>query len=221
MVVLMVILTIVLGISVDYVIQRRKQIGLASSPALGVSPISSTLSLLPKGIFLQPSMTWTKILDDGEIAVGIHPILMGVVGEPDAIELHEPGLQIAKGEGLINIRKGNHSLVLKSPVVGQIMAINSSVVEHPTWESLSKNWLFVLKPEQIANEIPQWQFAEKAETWTKTKLQQLKNFFAEQVPDNGLGLTLADGGDIPVGVLAHFDEDVWKKFETEFCETGS
>ncbi|MCB0287730.1 MAG: hypothetical protein KDE57_13820, partial [Calditrichaeota bacterium] len=96
MVVLMVILTIVLGISVDYVIQRRKQIGLASSPALGVSPISSTLSLLPKGIFLQPSMTWTKILDDGEIAVGIHPILMGVVGEPDAIELHEPGLQIAK-----------------------------------------------------------------------------------------------------------------------------
>lgn len=45
MVVLMVILTIVLGISVDYVIQRRKQIGLAAAPALGVSPISSTLSL--------------------------------------------------------------------------------------------------------------------------------------------------------------------------------
>jgi hypothetical protein len=31
-----------------------------------------------------------------------------------------------------------------------------------------------------------------------------------------MGLTMADGGDIPVGILDQFDEKVWKDFETMF-----
>ena len=36
------------------------------------------------------------------------------------------------------------------------------------------------------------------------------------MPKNQIGITMADGGDIPVGILSQFDEKVWGTFEKQF-----
>ena len=41
------------------------------------------------------------------------------------------------------------------------------------------------------------------------------------LPETRMGLTMADGGDIPVGILSQFDEKVWTDFEREFIDQNS
>ncbi len=216
MVVLFVVLTIILFITADYIIQRRKKIGLASQPELKTLSLSRVFHILPAGVFLQPSFTWSKILDSGNLIMGIHPILMGLIGEPDEIEILHEGESVEKGDVLLKLRKGNKQLRVKSPVKGIVTALNGTVVNDANWENISQNWLYMIKPENVAQEVPNWLIADNSRTWINEKYQQIKGFFMNNLPQTQLGMTMADGGDLPVGILSQFDEKTWESFEKEF-----
>ncbi|MBN2364613.1 MAG: hypothetical protein EH225_00550 [Calditrichaeota bacterium] len=215
MVVLFVVLTIILFVSIDYFIQRKKKIGLESQPHPGTVSLSRVLSLLPRGVFIQPSFTWSKLLDSGNLALGIQPILMGLIGEPDEIELLHNGEEVGKNQSLMKIHKGDKVLTVSSPVKGTITAINQQILDDPTFENLSQNWVYSIRPENVSQEVSSWMVAEKAQTWLNEKFNSIRNFFQESAPQTAMGVTMADGGDLPFGVLSQFDEDVWKKFENE------
>jgi glycine cleavage system H lipoate-binding protein len=218
MVVIFVILTIALFVTVDYFIQKRKNIGYASEPKSISLPLSQVLQMIPKGVFLQPSFTWSKIQENGNLAIGLNPMLLGIVGEPDDITLISNSQQVKKGDPLFQIRKGEKKLAIKSPVDGIIMNLNSQVLQNPSWESVSQNWLYTIKPENVAQEIPLWYIAENAKNWVNEKYKQVKEFFMESLPQTQLGVTMADGGDLPTGILAHFDQGVWDKFQNQVIQ---
>ena len=44
----------------------------------------------------------------------------------------------------------------------------------------------------------------------------IKNFLTLSLPQTQVGITMADGGDIPVGILSQFDEKTWSSFEEKF-----
>lgn len=216
MVVLFVVLTIVLFLTVDYFVQRRKKIGLAAEPQSRNLTLSKIFRMLPSGVFLQPSFTWSKILDSGNLILGIHPVLLGLIGEPDEIELLQNGEQIKKGEPLLKIHKGEKTLQVKAPVDATITGLNQQVLGDSTWENISRNWLYSLKPVDVASEVHGWMIAEKSQKWVNEKYHQIKSFFMNNVPQSQLGVTMADGGDLPVGILSQFDRSTWEKFESEF-----
>ncbi len=216
MVVLFMVLTIILFVTVDYFIQRKKKIGLAAQPQLNKLSLSKIFHMLPTGVFLQPSFTWSKILDSGNLIVGIHPVLMGLIGEPDEIQMLHQSEEVRKGDTLLKLRKGNKVLNVKSPVDGKISGLNEQILDDATWENISQNWLYSLKPQNVASEIPSWFIAEKSQNWVNEKYQQIKAFFMNTMPQTEMGITMADGGDIPVGILSQFDEKTWQKFEKEF-----
>ncbi len=218
MVALFVVLTIIVFASVDYFIQRKKKIGLAAEQAPSRISLSRLIGMLPPGIFMQPTFTWSKILDSGNLILGINPVLMGIIGEPDEIEMLPDGEKVEKGQPLLKIRKGNKILQIKSPVSGTVTGINHQVLEDATWENISQSWLYSLQPQEVAAEIPSWLIAEKARNWLNSKYQEMKHFFMNSLPQEQMGITMADGGDLPVGILSEFDENTWKKFEKEFIQ---
>ncbi len=213
MVIFLAILTVVLFITADYFIRRKNK---AKEAAPSTMPLYKIFTTVPSGIFLQPTLTWSKILASGELAVGIHPFLAGLIGKPDDLDVLQAGEKVRKGTVLVKVRKGNKMLRIRSPVTGSITAIDKQVMENPDWDNLSKRWLYVMKPKNVAAEVPSWLIAEKAQAWTKQRYQQIKNFLMNLTPQTDMGLTMADGGDIPVGILDQFDERVWKDFETKF-----
>jgi glycine cleavage system H lipoate-binding protein len=218
MVVLMVILTIVLFIAIDYSIQKRKRVGVLSQSFPGKAALSQVLSFLPDGVFLQPSFTWTKLLDSGNLLMGIHPVILGLVGEPDEIEMLKNGQGVKKGDTLLKIHKGNKVLDVVAPINGMITGLNNQLMEDSTVEKVSQNWIYSIKPENVSAELPKWLIADKAKNWMNEKYAQMKKFFQESVAQTEMGITMADGGDLPFGILSQFDEKTWEKFEKDFCQ---
>lgn len=218
MVVVFVLLTIISFVAVDYVIQRKRNIGLAAKPKSAHFTLGQVLSLIPGGVFLQPSFTWSRIQENGNLQVGVNPILLGLIGEPDEIILLPDGQSVKKGETLLTLRKGAQKLSVKSPFEGVVTRLNQAVLRDSSWRNVSQNWLYTVTPVNIAAEINHWFIAEKAQVWLNEKFDQIKHFLMQATSGSEVGLTMADGGDIPAGILTQFDSAVWQKFETEFIK---
>ncbi len=221
MVALLVVLAIIFFITIDYFIQRKEKIGLASQPQSTKLPLSKIFYTLPEGLFLQSSFTWSKILDSGNLILGIHPILLGLIGEPDALEMLEQGEKISKGQTIFKIHKGVNVLSVRSPLNGTITAINKPSSEEIKWNSINQMWLYSIKPVNVAVEIPHWFISENSRLWLNEQYTRIKNFFTNIIPQTEIGITMADGGDLPVGILSQFDEKTWQNFESEFIAPSS
>lgn len=216
MVFLLVLLTFVIGASINYYVQRKKGGDLTAQLRMGSLSPSEIGKMLPSGIFLQSSFTWSKILDTGNLMVGIQPILMGLIGKSFEIDSLNRKDFVKKGEVLFKIRKGNKIIKIKSPVQGKIVELNAPALDEPNWKIFSQSWLYSIEPENMGDEICNWLVAEKSGAWINKTYQQIKNFLIQALPQTQNGLTMADGGDIPVGILSQFDENTWATFESEF-----
>lgn len=201
---------------VYYLLFGWRKEALASEKKNGFLSLSKIGHMLPTGVFIQPSFTWGKILETGNLMLGIQPMLMGLVGQADEIEVMKQSAKLKKGNILIKIRKGEKVLKIKSPVSGEITAVNSLVLDESDWKNLSQNWIFTIKPENMGTEIGNWLFAEQSWDWINKTFQQIKNFLKLSLPQTQVGITMADGGDIPVGILSQFDEKTWSSFEEKF-----
>jgi glycine cleavage system H lipoate-binding protein len=211
-----VLFTILIGITVEHFLRRRREKDAALSEGNASLSLTKIMNMLPRGVFLQPSFTWSKILDSGHILIGIHPVLMGLVGKPDGLDILPESKKLKKGEPLLEIQKDSKMLRIKAPVAGEITAVNQNFKEMPL-EQLGATWLYTMKPEQISQEVNNWFIAEKSSEWLRDKFQLMTDFFMQSLSQKKLGLTMTDGGEIPVGVLSQFDQKTWQDFEKKFC----
>ena len=213
MVPLLALLTFIILAFISYFMHRKSKQVFVKNDFLSLRQVEH---MLPEGVFLQSSFTWSKILDTGNLAVGIQPMLMGLIGEADEIEVLNQNDHVKKGDTLVTIRKGQKVLKVKSPIAGSIADLNSLALDESNWKSISKHWLFCIKPENMGSEVKNWFVAEKSGDWINKRYQQIKNFLIQSMPQNQIGMTMADGGDIPVGILSQFDEKTWGTFVKQF-----
>ena len=61
------------------------------------------------------------------------------------------------------------------------------------------------------DEVPDWELEELGD-WLKEKFQQITSFLMSRDVQHQLGITMADGGELPVGILANFDARTWEEF---------
>ncbi|GAB4342515.1 MAG: hypothetical protein Kow0037_29950 [Calditrichia bacterium] len=216
MVIALVIISFIIFLAIDYLIRRKKTAAQTELEHPGTLSLSKILNILPSGVFLQPSFTWSKILDSGYLILGIHPLLLGLIGKPDEIELFNEGQEIAKGDPVLKISKKGRQIEIKSPIPGKIQATNPQISPESSWENLGHQWLYVIEPVNVSEEVGNWFVAEKSHSWLNEKYQEIKSFFMQSLPNSELGLTMADGGDLPVGVLSQSDKKTWQKFEKKF-----
>lgn len=221
MVVLFVILTIIFFVTLDLFIQKKQKIVTTLKQKPVHFSLSQLFNLLPPGVFTQPTFTWCKILDSGNLMLGINPVLLGIIGAPDEIKLLDKGEAINKGDSLLKIYKGDKVISIHSPLKGNITSLNSEMINEPTWENLSTKWIYCIKPENMAEEVQNWHIAGRARVWLKDKFIKIKNFLIDEFPQTELGTTMADGGDIPLGILAQFDKNTWERFEQKFLHQQS
>lgn len=219
MVALLVALTIIALVAADYFLLRPRRAAHPAEediPLPGLEPLSAALSRLPAGVFLQPTFTWSRIRPDGDILLGVHPLLFGLVGAPYDVERLPGGEHVEKGAPLLRIRKGNRRLTVRSPVAGRIAEVNRVVTGETDWTGLQGDggsWLYRIVPERVAGEVPAWLIGESAVEWTRLQYQRLREQLAALSGGHGLTATMADGGEIPVGILMRLDDAQWTAFE--------
>jgi len=221
MVALLVVLTILALLAADYFLLRRgRQAEEAEGiPLPGLEPLSAAITHLPAGVFLQPTFTWSRIRSDGELLVGVHPLLFGLVGAPYGIDLLPSGDHVGKGAPLVRLTKGGRSLTVRSPVAGRITEVNRTVGGETDWKGLNGGtggWLYRIIPEEVGGEVSTWMMAEQAADWTRRQYQRLREHLSTRAVGPELVRTMADGGEVPTGILATLDDAAWTNFETTF-----
>lgn len=176
---------------------------------------------LPTGIFLQPTYTWSRIDPSGQLDIGLHPMLLGLVGPRAQLELLSDGTRVGKGATLAWLRVADRTLTIRSPVSGTIRVANHSPTGEPSWSAAvgeDGSWLYRMEPEALGDEVPSWMIGDRAAEWTRQTYGQIRGHLLAAGFRHEPSPLLADGGDVPVGILADLDEAEWEAFQDLFLE---
>ncbi|MDH3456522.1 MAG: hypothetical protein OER90_06735 [Gemmatimonadota bacterium] len=222
MAVLLGILTIaaLIGIDVFFLRARRARRAEAVAPPR-LPPLSESITRLPQGVFLHPTFTWSRVREDGDVMLGIHPLLFGLVGAPYQIDVLSEGQEVERGGELVKLGRGGRRLTVRSPVSGRISAVNTVLAGEAEWDGVDTDdgrWVYRITPQRLGDEVPSWLVAERASEWSRRQYERLKEYLFGVLHAGELGLTMTDGGDMPNGVLGSLAGSAWDGIQQEFLD---
>ncbi len=223
MVAVLVVVTVLALIALDYFVlrTRRQARGAEDSVVPGLGPMSEAMRGLPAGVFVQPTYTWTRIREDGDVLVGVHPMLLGLVGVPFELDLRPEGERVAKGDPLTRLGRSGRRLTIHTPLAGQIAEVNHRIAGDASWDSPAADngsWLYRIRPVEVTALVEASMIGERALAWTREQYDKLRAFLLAATPSREVGLALPDGGEIPVGILSGMDDDTWQAMQREFLD---
>jgi len=131
----------------------------------------------PKDLYYSEDHLWVRVLPDGIAVIGIDDFGAKKAGEIEFVEVSsEVGSHVKKGELLIILESGKWVGRLKSPVSGEIIEINSKVIEEdPTLinkDPYGEGWLVKIKLENL-DEIKNLIHGEDAiKQWIKKEIEK-------------------------------------------------
>lgn len=203
-----------------YFVNRSEGVG-ARSPAHDPVAITLTEAIedLPGGIFLQPSFTWTRIRGNGELFLGIHPLLLSLVGTSHELGLLKDDSKMKKGAPLLRIQNGEREIRLFSPVAGRIVEVNDSYMPQTGWAGSARrkgSWVYRIIPDDAAEEVPSWLLGKQAMEWTHQQYRNIRDFLVQTTSHEEIGRAAADGGELQAGILGELNDQAWEAFRDRF-----
>lgn len=108
------------------------------------------MSKIPDDLKYTEEHTWSELLDDGNIRVGITDFAQKELGDIVFVELPEVARNYTAGEECAVIESVKSASDIYCPVSGEIVAINEKLVDSP--EKINSNpydggWIFILVPD--------------------------------------------------------------------------
>jgi len=223
MVALFVILTIVVCVGIDGLVQLRKAKKERASLYLAdqLVPAAALASLsAPANLFLDSGHTWVEVKPSGAAMIGLDGFAQKLIGRIDDVVLPEVGKEINRGDVLFALKQDNHRAAFASPVDGVVTLVDKELPWHPEMiqsDPYAEGWVCAVKPRNLAQNLRQLLTAEEARGWLKNEAQRFQEFFAAQTIDQmQLGQVLQDGGELAGGVLEFADDVTWKQFNEMF-----
>ena len=180
-------------------------------------PGPAAVERVPADVFLQPTFTWSRIGEWGTVCLGVHPMLLRLIGTSGEVELRSKGERVKKGEPLVRLWRAGRHLTVRSPIGGRLVRVNRRAGEAPWCEGEDcPPWLYRLKPEGVEEEEARWLRGTAALEWTRRQYELLRAYLCEAVSPGRLGAVMADGGEVPAGILGETDQGVWTGLESRF-----
>lgn len=185
----------------------------------GPAPLEEVVGALPGGVFLQNGFTWSRVVPDGAVEVGVNPMLIGLMGGRADFTLDEPGAHVDRGSPLLEIGRDGRSVRVPAPVSGRITAINRYPHSNARWDDVvtgNDAWLCRIVPDDLARDVPAWMIGAAANEWTRDRYERIREHLQHHAIQGSAGIALADGGQVPVGALRELDSAAWGAFEATF-----
>lgn len=107
--------------------------------------------------YLVDDHTWLTVNDDGTVTVGMTDVAQNMAGPILHAKAKKVGTVRVKGKPLATVESSKWVGPLKSPVSGEIVAINEAITADAQLINRSpyKNgWILKLKPEKLDEELP-------------------------------------------------------------------
>lgn len=227
MVALLVVLTILVFLTVDYFVQRRRDDAAAiraadSKPAL--ARFGRTGYRVPQGVFFDRGHTWAYLEESGDARLGVNDFAQSVLGEITELVTRAPGETVEAGDVILEWRHGQRSVPFRTPVAGIVTAVNPEVSgreELLSIEPQSASWICKIRPTDTAA-FSHLMLGKTATDWLQREVGRLKVFLSTICPGHPtLGHTMQDGGLPAYGLIDFFDDAEWNKLRDKFFGTGT
>ena len=202
-----------------FVEKPREAAAGAEYPAPKAITLAESMEDLPGGVFLQPTFTWTRLRENGELFLGVHPLLLSLVGLSHRLELQADESTLEKGDPILRIQNAGREIQLFSPVKGRIVEVNDAFSPQAGWTGSARrggSWIYRIRPENTSQELPLWLLGGAAATWAQNQYREVRDFLFQTVTHEEVGLAAADGGELPAGILSELDDEVWNAFQERF-----
>lgn len=229
MVALLVLLTIILLLTADWIVQRReaRKTVTAAAPPLGLAAAPEPtrpvvpLDRLPAGVFIGEGHAWVQIHPSGTVRLGADRFAPTLLGGIDALRIRPVGTEIHRGDPIATLRRGSREVTLRSPVDGVVTEINEDIRDRPHRlrdDAFGGGWLCWIRPDRLSDAVKGLRIGEDAVDWTRRELRRLGEFLAAAaVPvPTPVGATLQDGGPPLEGVASALADDRWVELENGF-----
>jgi len=142
----------------------------------GISESKSPFELnVPAGVFVSKQHAWAKIEMNGTVRIGLDDLIRKIFAKIDSVALPETGKEIKKGETLISVSYGAHSLAIPAPLSGKVLTVNSEHDEHPEWLAIKPfelGWMCLIEPSDLASELPDLRIGHDAVDWYQQELDR-------------------------------------------------
>lgn len=227
MVALFVVLTIVVCVGIDGLVQWRKSKRESATRVLvdQLVPAAAFENMsAPSDVFLDEGHTWLKVSPSGKTQVGMDSFAQKLLGRIDSVVLPEVGQEVKRGDVLFAVRQDNRRAAFASPIDGVVERVDQELPWHPEMIHSSPyrdGWVCSLNPKNLAKNLKEMRVADEAKAWLKEEARKFQEFFAARpVEDMQLGQVLQDGGQLTGGVLELADDSTWKLFNEIFLRPG-
>jgi glycine cleavage system H protein len=223
MTVILVLVTFLVFIVLDYVLNRGKAV--VTVPATANRALPAHVSgeivdgfLVPENLSYHPGHAWLTRERKGVIRVGADEFAASLVGKVERIELPKPGQWIRQGQKALTFYRDGEETEMVSPTEGEVLEINAEVQNNPALlrkDPYGNGWLMTVSvPDEentSRNLIPKGLVG----NWMRDAVERL---YALQPAL--AGAVAPDGGRPAEDLLAGLPDVSWKKITGEFLLTA-
>ncbi len=215
MVLILVLITILGCIAVEWTLQRKAARLAANSPVN-----EETARFLPSlsgqealgGLFLHSGHTWARLDPSGVVRVGLDAFARGILGKVDRFELPEEGTMIRQGSPAFAALQAGKKIEFVSPVDGVVCAVNRPINEElqaSREEPYGKGWTIAIRPSNFTRNLKKLRFGADASEWMSKEVRSFSEFLVlhRAIPQE-VGVTLADGGGHVEGIMETMDGEI-------------
>lgn len=162
---------------------------------------------LRDGFYFHQGHAWAVPGNGGVMTVGMDDFAQKLLGRPGSIDLPAVGARVKQGERGWEVEVHSKSIPMLSPVDGEVIAVNSEVLESPEIvcsDPYERGWLMKVRVGNTGAAVKNLLSGRLARSWIGATVENLRQLRAGE-----LGILMPDGG-IPVeGFVRVLSPDRW------------
>jgi glycine cleavage system H lipoate-binding protein len=222
MVALLVLLTVIVFLTVDYFAQRSA--ARRAAPATAPPPVAvrlpADLAALPGGLFVGPGHAWVGLEPSGEVRIGADRLAATLLGGLDGVVPAAAGSRLRRGDPVARLHRGGRAIEIPSPVEGVVTATNPRAAVAPgelAAGPVEESWFALVAPVALDAALKELRVAEEGADWLRRELTRLRDFLVDLGARHALPApTLADGGLPLAGIAARLGDAEWADLVARF-----
>ncbi len=192
MVAILFILTVIIFLSIDYIMKRRAKTQQIPDITPETQPIQKPVSIV-SGPYYHPTHSWAKITDE-VVTVGTNEFGSKLIGKINQLDVPKPGSYLQQGQVAWKLSRGKRILPQCSPVEGEVVEINEELFTNPSRINQSPyeaGWIMKIKPTSLRQNLKNLLHGENAKRWLENIRARFVMQFASEV-----GPVCQDGGEL-------------------------
>lgn len=166
------------------------------------------------GLYYHQGHVWAQPEAESIVRVGMDDFATRLLGKAGSVRLPAVGKRLHQGERGWTVEVDSKSIPVLSPVDGQVVAVNTDVLEAPNLllaEPYDRGWLLKVRVRNGRARLKNLLTGKLARAWMKQAIEQVR-----QMQDDQLGIVMPDGG-IPVdGFVRMLAPDRWDDVARQF-----